>query len=677
MSAPAKVRSHLQEGAALGWPVIPLVPRTKIPFDGSGGCRDATTNQAQIDKWDQDHPDCNVGLGIQPSGFLIWDIDPRNGGAESQARVEERFGPLPETPMSHTGRGDGGTHRLFNRPELPEGYRFKSSIEIIDDDGTRHPCPGIDIKTDGYIVIPPSIHPDSGQPYQWDIEWSPFRIPPADLPAWALSLVMEKISGNGGRPAELPELIPEGARDTTLTSVAGSLRNAGLTADEMDAALQVMNAKRCVTKDRSAPLPLPEKRVRGIAESIGRKEAGKLVIVEAPDKKPDPAQARRPVPLDLASIRKNGLPPIPWLIEGWIATDDIGLIAGGAYSGKSTTAYDLAHAVSSGRQWLGMKPQCIVRVMLIDEEQGSRETARLALRLGDPNDNLRIFSCQGFRLDAPEGIALLEQEIADFKPGLIIIDSVQQAFGAADEKDATEVGLVYHELFRLREAYGLAILLIHHKRKSSATSIGELIEMIRGSTAHSTQPSAVFYQTRSGQGRSVDLFCVKRRGAEQPPAIRVGIETECADGMIRLVNLGTPKVADESKAAVWLAQYLASCSEAQWKDILAAGREQHLKERAIRTALHKLEKAGQIDKPSRGVYRFVQTPVPIDELPDEDPDAWSVSLTCPEGVPMASRSVPIDGAPGGLMDTRGGTSESPAVLDLGVPTSSQRDRNDD
>jgi hypothetical protein len=88
-----------------------------------------------------------------PDALAVIDIDPRNGG--SLKRLWEVTGPLPETLTGWSGRNDGGRHLYFLRPEGPLT-------------GARLPD-GIDLKTSsGYVIIPPSIHPATGQPYTWE-----------------------------------------------------------------------------------------------------------------------------------------------------------------------------------------------------------------------------------------------------------------------------------------------------------------------------------------------------------------------------------------------------------------------------------------------------------------------------------------------------------------------------
>jgi hypothetical protein len=61
--------------------------------------------------------------------------------------------------------------------------------------------------------------------------------------------------------------IPEGERDATLTSLAGSMRRSGMTEEEIFAGLKAVNETRCDP-------PLPEDQVRKIARSVAGYEPG-------------------------------------------------------------------------------------------------------------------------------------------------------------------------------------------------------------------------------------------------------------------------------------------------------------------------------------------------------------------------------------------------------------------
>lgn len=134
------------ELAENGWAVFPL--NGKAPFKGTRGHLDATSEPDVIRSWWRRWPAANIGAPV-PANLLVLDVDPRNSG-----RVEA-LGAVPATLACWSGRGDGGRHLYFHRPPGPLT-------------NTRLP-PGIDLKTNGYLVVPPSLHLATGDPYRWEL----------------------------------------------------------------------------------------------------------------------------------------------------------------------------------------------------------------------------------------------------------------------------------------------------------------------------------------------------------------------------------------------------------------------------------------------------------------------------------------------------------------------------
>ena len=162
--------------AGRGWQVFPLRPRSKMPWQGSRGFKDATTAPVQIEKWWRACPDANIGIATGASGLVVLDAD----GPEGLAQLRQvSQGDLPRTLVSRTGR-EGGLHFVYR------GTGIKSSQvkgEHLDVRGST-----------GYIVAPPSVHP-SGAIYQWvnGIELV------APVPAW----VAPWVSARKGSAAQL------------------------------------------------------------------------------------------------------------------------------------------------------------------------------------------------------------------------------------------------------------------------------------------------------------------------------------------------------------------------------------------------------------------------------------------------------------------------------------------
>lgn len=167
------------ELAAADWPVFPL--NGKKPLAESHGHLDATTDPKVIRGWWKGNPSYNIGSPV-PENLLVLDVDPRNEGDLSL--LEERAGAkLPRTLEVISGRRDGGRHLYYFRP-FKRPYRGNIPA-------------GIDVKTNGYMVMPPSLHPDTGKPYRWvDREV-------AELPREVIKLMLPRRSAsrkpaNGG-----------------------------------------------------------------------------------------------------------------------------------------------------------------------------------------------------------------------------------------------------------------------------------------------------------------------------------------------------------------------------------------------------------------------------------------------------------------------------------------------
>ena len=219
----------------------------------AGGIKNASTDQALIQTWWKKWPNSNIGVCTgKYSGFFALDVDPISGGDESLYELIAKYGKLPDTVETLTG--NGGRHIFFEYP----GYSIKGTV------GFR---PGLDIRGDGnYIVAPPSLH-ISGHRYEFEISSRPNEVAIASAPDWLLDLMQEESkkhvhSHDEGNPVEI---IPEGKRDTTLTSIAGKFRRQGMEYAEILTALSALNQNRCQP-------PLVESQVEKITKSVSNYE---------------------------------------------------------------------------------------------------------------------------------------------------------------------------------------------------------------------------------------------------------------------------------------------------------------------------------------------------------------------------------------------------------------------
>jgi putative DNA primase/helicase len=215
------------------------------------GLKDATTDEATIQRWWRQFPQANIGIATGAvSGLVVLDEDSYKGGDQSRLDLEQSYSPLPETVQQLTG--GGGVQYFFAHPGVP----VKNGVETLGH--------GLDIRGDGgYVIAPPSLHM-SGKRYVWEMLHDPDEVPLAAIPAWLLALCQDAAGGSrlaAGAP------IPQGQRNNVLFRLGCSLRARGCTNAVILAALREMNATQCQP-------PLPEEEVATITASCAKYEPG-------------------------------------------------------------------------------------------------------------------------------------------------------------------------------------------------------------------------------------------------------------------------------------------------------------------------------------------------------------------------------------------------------------------
>jgi replicative DNA helicase len=199
--------------AAAGALIFPLnadkTPQTR------NGMKDGSADHDVVSKAWRD--DSIIGCRI-PEKLVLLDIDPRHGGLTVWNALIEAYGPIPVGRQHHSGRNDGGFHAWFQHPGGDLFIRKLTAWAVRNNVARQLPpvngregtytC-GIDILHFGhrYTILPPSPHPETGQPYAWDVEGAP-----GPMPAFLAELL---------EPPEPPPSLPP--RTLTATSDSDSI----------------------------------------------------------------------------------------------------------------------------------------------------------------------------------------------------------------------------------------------------------------------------------------------------------------------------------------------------------------------------------------------------------------------------------------------------------------------
>lgn len=248
------------EYAKKGFAVFPLKYRDKVPLTRNG-CKDATTDAAQIKAWWQKYPNANIGLAtgsVSQNVFVIdLDIDEDRGidGYHSLEDWQREHGDFPETWTAITGRG--GYHLYYRG-----NGKIKNQAGIID---------GVDIRGNGgYVVAPPSIH-KNGNRYEWEYSPDEFEIAKADN---NVEYFLNHDDQKQSAAFTMPNIVAAGQRNQMLFRFACMMQAKGASDQSVFAATMAENESSC------SP-PLTEQEVRIIVSSATKYDKGKPIHIDS------------------------------------------------------------------------------------------------------------------------------------------------------------------------------------------------------------------------------------------------------------------------------------------------------------------------------------------------------------------------------------------------------------
>lgn len=217
-----------------GWYLFGTPYRSKKPFEGSHGSRDARNDAQAMDRW-KTNPEANPCIRLDWSGLTVLDAD---HGLKSLQHAEAwaAANGLPATYIVTTGRIDGGFHFYFNGIRtLPDVTRTPSRNGKPGRAGFELDGVSGDIKCHGHVVAAGGLHktgavyvdngraianlPDFLRDYQDPVERKKHQ---------RYELLAKKHAEKYPDIAPGTKPIPTGERHSFLLSEAGRLRQMGL-----------------------------------------------------------------------------------------------------------------------------------------------------------------------------------------------------------------------------------------------------------------------------------------------------------------------------------------------------------------------------------------------------------------------------------------------------------------
>ena len=597
--------------ALAGFPIFPC--QGKKPLTGHG-FQDASSDIFTVAMWWRQYPQANIGLATG-QGCWVMDEDPRHGGDAALQALVHQYGALPDSARVLSGGADHGVHHYFVSPD--DGRTVRNKAKIGE---------GLDIQALGaYVILPPSIHPETGHAYQWDLgaDLEDPGINPA--PEWLLGLVTrngDPAQQSTGAPSLTPGApIAEGTRESTLVRIGAAMRHAGADYQEILTALDAAN-RRCVP-------PLPAVDLERVARSVTRYEID--AVFERPGGGPPAAPAtggglqwgseNTPPAFDFsqavtsAELVRSMLTPPRFLIDKLIP-DGLTILAAPSKSYKSFFALSLALATIGQSDWCGAFPveeQGPVVFFALESPFGQLHNRLLQLA---PNFqpalspyHIHFFSGMHVLPSFRQGLhAVLEQVIDAYHPRLIVIDPLTYLYrmGRQDDLASATLDLLW-PLAEMASARGIALFCPEHLRKRSKEDMS-VIDQLNGSFIKAALVHALLSVQREGEDFTIETTL--RDAASQHLTMQLRFDDKT--GVCQWEYKGsTANVAESQQESlkVQVLQELETHKVPLSVPMLIANLglpdTARIKDR-LRQILHREEKKGRLAVSRRGEYYWIE-----------------------------------------------------------------------
>ncbi len=469
-------------GASLHW----LHVKAKNPVDARWS---ELPNRSESDLRRSYRQGQNIGIRLgQPSqiggDFLhLVDLDIRDASkaAEAWAALLALWPAARGFPSVISGSGGESRHLYFLSPVAMRKRKLARG------DGWEIDLMG----TGSQAVLPPSIHPKTGQPYRWERPFNRrMKVDPDSL---------ARFEASHGQVAttDLSDLFREPADRAEVRRALDCITDA----DDRDTWLKIGMALHAEFNGGDEgfdlwshwsrhSLKFDERDQRQKWKSFRRSGIGIGTLFEIAkgcgyerpsyfsesdfDDLPALPEPEKPKPSTLTFLTPDDCESAPsrgYLIKGLFAPGDVACIFGAPGAGKSLIAPFLGYMVAQGQEAFQMRTKAggvfyvaaedshgmRGRVKALKQAHGSAQAFRLVegvsqLLTANPKDR------------APDLLALVEAVKAE-RPALIFIDTLAMAFPGLEENSAEAMGRVV-AVSRLLTRWGAAVVLIHHDTKS-------------------------------------------------------------------------------------------------------------------------------------------------------------------------------------------------------------------
>lgn len=468
--------SQFQEYVAHGWKICKIEPLTKGPrTEGWNRIENAVKDASGLQ---------GAGLMHAYSGTCALDLDRLDDAAVWLSGKGINLSDLlnaPDAVQIVSGRPNRGKLIYALSTPLPSKSLCEGAFELRCCAATGRTMQD---------VLPPTIHPDTGAPYQWKGDWR--AVPP--IPAALLSL-WQSLTGSGVAAVSIPKTQRNGA---VLSGVPSELKSLLARRDPdcgYDEWLRIGMALHHESEGSDEGLGIwdefsaPSDKYPGLealrshwqsfgrsatpitADSLRRSDRAAVTdfeTVTAPTDANDPGVERSDIGFAFLSLGELFERPEPkWIINGILPEAAFGVTYGQPGAGKTFTSVDMALAIALGQPWRGRKvKQGAILYIAAEDDRGvqMRLAAGLASR-GVQDAPIRVLPAAPVLTDKGQANRLLEAIKRESRPSIVFFDTLAAVTPGSDENTSKDMGGLIHYCYQIHKAVGALVMLIHHEGK--------------------------------------------------------------------------------------------------------------------------------------------------------------------------------------------------------------------
>jgi hypothetical protein len=383
--------------------------------------------------------------------------------------------------------------------------------------------------------------------------------------------------------------IGAGRRNAHLTSLAGSMRRRGMSAEALAAALLAENVTRCRP-------PLPECEVSAIAASVAR---------YSPAETNASAANSYPTPEPLSALLEQHQADVvdEWFVAHLIPQAGITMFHGQPRDWKSLIALSVGLSVAIGKPCLHNERFGVSRPRVVayvtEEDAGRRVADRARLFMAGMGistiENFHVSACKGLDLDDSGTQDALIAWALSVGCEVMILDPVRSLTACADQ-GPRELKPFATFLRRFMRETGAAIWLVHHDTKPIVGQHDSRRRPHRasGGGVFSIADNPINVDHVDGDTRLLVPTAFKFCEAPEP----VTVTLQCGGGWMRLVGTtGAATTPDRLELHTRIVEALKARPSRSGADL-----QKHLRVRrdALFAALDQLAAAGTVVMTQRG-----------------------------------------------------------------------------